>query len=123
MPTTTVENKSTDAPEINVSVTFRHTESTPALKTYVTDKLIHILQKYVRNSAEAHVILSVEKRDHTAEIVLHSKPYEATSKATTDDLYSAIDKVVDTLVVQLRKQKERVTDHKVPPTDFETEGA
>ena len=112
----------TTTPEINVSVTFRHTESTPALKTYATEKLVHTLGKYIRNAAEAHVILSVEKRDHTAEVVVHSKPFEVTSKATTEDLYSAIDKVVDTLVVQLRKQKERHIDQKHAPESLKSEG-
>lgn len=112
---------STNSPaEINVSVTFRHTESTPALKAYASEKLSHALEKYVRQTADVHIILSIEKRDHTAEVVLRSKPYEITSKATTDDLYSAIDKVVDTLVAQLRKQKDRVTDHKHPHAEFES---
>ena len=98
--------------DINISVTFRHTESTPALKQYATEKLLHRLQKYISVHAEAQVILSVEKRDHTAEVILHSKDFDVTCKGVTEDLYSAIDKVLDTVEAQIRKQKDRLRDHK-----------
>ncbi len=98
--------------EINVAVTFRHTESTPALKSYAEEKVSNCLRKFRAQPAKAHVVLAIEKRDHSAEIQVHSKIYDATCKATTEDLYSAIDKVVDTLGRQLEKQKERVKNHK-----------
>lgn len=101
----------TDA-NVNVTVTFRHTESTPALKAYAIEKISHCVKKYVQHDAEAQVILIVEKRDHIAEANVRSKNYDVTSKAVTEDLYSSIDKVVDTVETQLRKQKERATDHK-----------
>ena len=101
---------------INVMVTFRGTEPTQALKDYALEKVEGALSKYVKDQMEAHVILSVEKRDHTAEISAKSRNYDINVESTTDDLYAAIDKVIDTLVVQLRKQKERVVDqrHQVP---------
>ena len=55
-------------PEINVSVTFRHTESTPALKSYATEKVTHCLRKYINNSADVQIVLSVQKRDHVVEV-------------------------------------------------------
>ena len=104
-------SKSHDA-NVNVAVTFRHTESTPALKSYAIEKITHCVQKYVSHDTEAQVILSVEKRDHSAEANIHSKDYNVSCKAVTGDLYSAIDKVVDTVEGQLRKQKDRLKDHK-----------
>ena len=98
--------------QINITVTFRNTESTDALKKYVTDKLSACTKRYVGYDSELRVILSVEKRDHVAEVHLHSKGFEASASAVTDDLYSAIDKVVDNLDTQLRKQKEKTTQHK-----------
>lgn len=41
-----------------------------------------------------------------------SKDYDLSGKAVTTDLYSAIDKVVDTLEAQVRKQKDRLRSHK-----------
>ena len=97
---------------INVSVTFRHTDSTEALKSYATEKIVNCLEKYIISATDVHVILSVEKRDHIAEARISSKRFDITAKATTEDLYSAIDKVVDNVTVQLRKQKERRVNHK-----------
>jgi putative sigma-54 modulation protein len=98
--------------EINIDVTFRHTESTPALKQYAQEKIENCIQKYLKYAAQAHVILSVEKLDHQAEVKLVSKGYDISLKANTEDLYSAIDKVVDLLDRQIRKQKGKIQDHK-----------
>lgn len=95
---------------INTSVTFRKTDSTPALKAYAKDKIENVLGKYVRSATEVGVVLSVEKRDHIAEAKVVSKGglgYDLSAKATTEDLYSAIDKVADNLQSQMRKHKER----------------
>ncbi|MFN8389131.1 MAG: ribosome-associated translation inhibitor RaiA [Bdellovibrionota bacterium] len=101
-----------NTPDFNISVTFRHTESTPALKAYAIEKVTHCLQKYVSTHADVQIILQIEKRDHQAEVNVHSKDYEVSGHAVTDDLYSAIDKVIDTIETQLRKQKERLRSHK-----------
>ena len=103
---------SVDPSEINVSVTFRHTESTEALKSYATEKVLNCLQKYVSSPTEAHVVLSVQKRDHLAELRVTSKRFDLTASGSTGDLYSAIDKMVDAMTGQLRKQKERLVSHK-----------
>ena len=102
---------SRNIPEINVSVTFRHTESTPALKAYAEEKITHCLSKYVNSEANVHVVLTVEKRDHIAEVQVHCKSYDASVKSVTGDLYSSIDKVYDTLEAQLRKQKDKLVSH------------
>lgn len=97
---------STNSTELNISVTFRHTESTEAIKAYAIEKVSHSLNKYLSGHVEVHVILSVEKRDHQAEVKAKSREIDVTASAKTEDLYSAIDKVIDTLETQIRKQKE-----------------
>jgi putative sigma-54 modulation protein len=97
--------------EIAIAITFRQTESTEALKAYATEKITQLLKKYVHKQADVKVILSVQKRDHQAEVIVHSKDYDVTGRVITEDLYSAIDKVVDTLSTQLRKKKEQLVDH------------
>lgn len=107
------------APSMNVSVNFRHTEPTEALTTYATEKVHHCLEKYVRDHTDVHIVLCVEKRDQIAEATVHSKNYDLRARAVTTDLYSAIDKLVDNIVSQLRKQKERQTDHRQNTADAE----
>lgn len=99
----------TDAP-LNIAVTFRHTESTEALKQYANEKLTNCVKKYASHPADVNIVLSVEKRDHIAEVQLHTKGFDATARAVHADLYAAIDKVADNLDAQLRKQKERAID-------------
>ena len=98
--------------DLNISVTFRHTDPTPALKNYSVDKLSHCLKKYVNSSAEVKIVLSVEKRDHIAEAKVMSSGLDISGKAVTTDLYSAIDQVVDHIDVQCRRQKDRQTRQK-----------
>ena len=92
---------------LTVSVTFRHTESTESIKKYAIDKVTQRIQKYIHTTLDAHIILSVEKLDHSVEVHLTSKNIDQVSKASTGDLYSAIDKVVDVMEGQLRKHKEK----------------
>ena len=70
------------------------------------------MEKYIRDETSVHIVLNVEKRDHIVEATVHSKRYDVAAKAVTEDLYSAIDKVVDTIDRQIRKQKDRQVNHK-----------
>ncbi|MCB0325353.1 MAG: ribosome-associated translation inhibitor RaiA [Bdellovibrionales bacterium] len=98
--------------DLNIAVTFRHTESTEALKQYASEKLLNCARKYVSYPTDIHIVLSIEKRDHIAEVQVRSKGYEASAKSTSEDLYAAIDRVVDAVDAQLRKQKERIVEHR-----------
>ena len=97
---------------LQVSVTFRHVESTEALKEYADEKVRRICEKYLRNVLEAHVVLSVVKHRHLAEINIHAKHFDISAHEKTGDLYSAIDLTLDKLEAQLRKHKDRINHHK-----------
>ena len=92
---------------MKVSVTFRHTEPTDALKQYAEEK-IHRLGKYFSQPLDAHVVLSVESKERqSAEVELHAHGTMIHGKEQTEDLYSAIDLVTDNLKRQVRKQKDK----------------
>ena len=93
---------------VKVSVTFRHTEPTDALKQYAEEKMDR-LGKYFSQPLDAHVVLSVESRERqTAEVELHAHGAMLHGKEQTQDLYSAIDLVTDNLKRQLRKRKDKI---------------
>jgi putative sigma-54 modulation protein len=93
--------------DVKVSVTFRHTEPTDALKQYAEEKM-HRLGKYFSQSLDAHVVLSVESKERQiAEVELHALGV-IHAKEQTEDLYAAIDLVTDNLKRQLRKQKDKI---------------
>ncbi len=87
---------------MRVGVTFRHMEATDALRQYAEDKVRHA-ERLVRNAIDAHVVLSVTKRRHFAEITLLADHDTFNATEETTDLYSAIDQAVAKLESQLRK--------------------
>jgi putative sigma-54 modulation protein len=97
---------------MQITVTFRHIEATEALRRHAEKRVRHVA-KYVHQLLDAHVILSVVKRRHIAEMVLTAD--RATLKATeeTDDLYSAIDLATEKLAQQARRHTGKLKSHKV----------
>jgi putative sigma-54 modulation protein len=91
---------------MQVTVTFRHTDSTPALKAYAEEKIKKV-EKFLQSPQEAHVVLSVEKIRHIAEVSIIADGLSITGKEATGDLYSAIDMVMDKIENQLKRQKSR----------------
>jgi putative sigma-54 modulation protein len=99
---------------VEITVTFRHVDSTPALRAYAEDKLHRVVKKYLHRPGNAHVILEVAKDRHSAEITLQADHESLSAKEVTHDLYSAIDLAIDKLEHQARKLKERRREHKGP---------
>jgi putative sigma-54 modulation protein len=89
---------------MQVNVTFRHMEATGALHDYADAKVQRLAEKYFHRPIDAHVILSVVKRRHFAEIVLNADRHTLNAKEETGDLYSAIDLAIEKLEHQARKQ-------------------
>lgn len=93
--------------DVKVSVTFRHTQPTHALKQYAEHKLLKV-GKYFYRPPEAHVVLSVDSRDRQlAEVTLQASRLTIHGREETSDLYSAIDRVMDKIEQQLRKYKTK----------------
>lgn len=93
------------------SVTFRHMESSEALKKYAEEKSDR-LSKYLLEPIEIHWVLSVEKIRHIADATMNANGTTFKAQFDTQDMYSAIDTVIDKLEGQAMKHKERLKDHK-----------
>jgi putative sigma-54 modulation protein len=85
---------------MNISITFRHVEATDAIKAYANEK-VSKLQKFLRRPMEAKVTLSIEKHEQVAEVRLSSGSEHFEAHETSEDLYAAIDKVIDKLERQI----------------------
>lgn len=96
---------------MQTSVTFKNLESSDHLKTYVSDKL-NRFDKYLYNPAEANVVLSVEKFRHIAEINIIGDRLSINGKEETEDMYSAIDMVLDKLEKQIKKNKQKFRERR-----------
>lgn len=88
---------------MKVNITFRHVDSSRHIREYAEEKLSR-LDKHLDSAAEAYVVLSVEKFRHTADISLSANGLRIKGVEETEDMYSAIDMVIDKIERQLKRQ-------------------
>ena len=96
---------------MKVDITGRQTDLTPALRKFAEEKL-QKLRKLLEDPIEAHVVLSIIKHRHIAEIQIKSRSVVLSGTEETSDLYASIGEVVDKLERQALKHKEKIHDHK-----------
>ena len=96
-----------------MKITGRHLVITPALKHHVESRFERLVRYEVKLSHLA-VILGVSKLQHRAEVVCTIQGKRIQAKALTQEMYATIDQLVDRLETQIRKHKERRTNHKEP---------
>lgn len=89
---------------MQVMVTFRHFEANDAIKNYAKEKILK-LKKYLERPVEARVVLAVEKFRNIAEATITGDGYTINGMEKTDDMHSAIDKLVDKLERQVMKHR------------------
>lgn len=100
---------------MQVAVTFRHMETDPRAKAYVKEK-VEKLQKYIENPREVHVVLSVEKFRNIAEITIAGNGGAFNSQGRDNDLYAAIDQMLDKMERQLRERRQKVRRKRTIPS-------
>ncbi len=92
---------------MKVSVTGRKMEMTEALNDHIEEKLRGI-KKFLNEAKDVHIVLSVEKHRHSAEITLNASGYVIHCKEETDNMYSTIDRVIGKLTKQLKKHRDKI---------------
>jgi len=95
---------------MRIHIVARKLKMTKPVKDFIEAK-IEKLHEYLENIVWAQVIVSVEKKIHTAEVIVHAGHQTMKAAASTDEMYSAIDKAMDKIEIQVKKYKERFTDH------------
>jgi len=103
---------------MQVSVTFRQMDPTPALKDHATDR-VEKIAKYVADleSSDASVVLSIEKYMHKADITINSRGLLIRGSEKSDDMYASIDRAIDKIERQLKRYREKVKRHKPRQAD------
>jgi len=98
---------------MQVTMTFRHMEQSDALKAYAEEKLERVT-KYIDSPISVQIYFSVEKKiRHIVEIVINSKGISTKASEATNDMYAAIDAVIDKIERQLVRYKEKIKAHKL----------
>ena len=107
---------------MDIMVTFRHMEPTESLKTYAEEKISKI-KKYLDSPMEAHVVLTVEKFRHQADVTLSVDGTRMKGVEQTGDMYSAIDQVMDKIENRVKKHISKIRNHRQENAKGESDSA
>lgn len=104
---------------MNLTISGHHLEVTPALREYVRTKLDRITRHFDQ-VVDVNVLLMVENlkekaRRQKAEITLHIKGRDIFVEQSHEDLYAAIDQLVDKLDRQVCRHKDRIREYHHEP--------
>ena len=92
---------------MKITITGRKIDITEGLKSYATKKLLK-LDKFFSDESTAQVTLSVQKDDHIIEITVYHEGMIFRAEVRDSDMYACIDRVIDVLERQIRKQKTKL---------------
>jgi putative sigma-54 modulation protein len=95
---------------MQTTVTFKNIDPSDSLKSYVKKKL-EKFDKILDNPGEAHVVLSVEKIRHIAEITLTCDRLKIHAKEESERMYTSIDALMDIVKSQINRNKEKIKRH------------
>src|SRR3972149_6570313 len=96
---------------MQLSVTFRHMEPSEALKGYVQERTGRLV-KYIDKPLEAQVTLTVNKFRQIVDVVINANGIRIAGQESHDDMYAAVDLVMEKIERQVKKYKERIRTHK-----------
>lgn len=91
---------------MNINLTGRHLEITPAIREHVTTKLGKI-KRHFDHVIDINVILSVDKLKQKAEATVHLSGKTLFAETDDSNLYVSIDNLVDALDRQILKHKDK----------------
>jgi putative sigma-54 modulation protein len=102
---------------MQLQVTGRHMEVSPAIRDYATEKIGRIGKIHDRDEMIVEVVLHVEKNPSNknrdvAEVTAHMKGIVVRAEEAAADMYSAIDLVSEKLETQMRRYKERLKERR-----------
>lgn len=97
---------------MDVTITGRQMDMTPALKEYVESRAKKI-EKYTSKAAQAIFTLKVEKYRHTAEVLVKLNGFILQAEEETDAMYASVDKAMSKIERQLKKYKEKLCNHRI----------
>ncbi len=95
---------------MQIELSGQHIEITDSLRDYVNNKFER-LERHFDHVTNVHAVLSVEKLRQKAEATIHVSGGNLFAEAENEDMYAAIDALTDKLDRQIKKHKEKLTDH------------
>ena len=103
---------------MQVSLSGHHVEITDSLRNYVNEK-VGRLDRHFDQALDIHIVLTVEKLRHKAEATLHVSGSNLHADDVREDMYAAIDGLIDKLDRQGKRHKEKLKSHRPKHTPAE----
>ncbi len=101
---------------MDVTVAGHHVDVTDSLREYVQTKMAR-LERPSDQMTDIHCILTVEKLEHRAEATIHLSGGTIHADSVEENMYAAVDTLIDKLDRQVIKHKEKHTDHHAREVD------
>ena len=101
---------------MQINLTGHHIDITESLRGYVDNKFER-LARHFDHVLNVHVILSVEKLRQKAEATLHINGAKIFADSVHEDMYAAIDTLIDKLDRQVLRYKEKKSSHRASATN------
>ncbi len=101
---------------MQLNVSGHHVEITESLRGYVKTK-IEKIERHFDLVSDVSCILTVEKLRHKAEATINVNGGTIYADHTEEDMYAAIDGLVDKIERRVRKYKEKLVDHHAKDKD------
>ena len=95
---------------MQLNISGHHVEVTESLRDYVETK-IEKIERHFDIVSDVHCILTVEKLQHKAEATVNVNGGTIYADSIEEDMYAAIDGLIDKLDRRVRKHKEKLVDH------------
>src|SRR5437667_10578450 len=92
--------------------TGRHVEVTPAIRRHVEEQFRKLEHIFNGNNIPVHVILAVEKKRQTGELVVHWLDHPLTARDTNADMYMSLTRAVAKIEMQALEVKKRMIERK-----------
>lgn len=98
---------------MQVRFSFKNTQASAALKDYTEEKIVKLINKFVTKPVEAQITFSADRHLKNVHcVVAGGDGFNAQVEASSADIRTAVDNILDKLQTQLQRQKEKLKNHK-----------
>lgn len=95
---------------MQLNITGHHIEITEPMREFINSKFAK-LEQYFEHINQVYIVLSAVKVQQIAEATLHVNGGELHATAEKEDMYAAVDGLIDKLARQLNKHKDKLKQH------------
>lgn len=95
---------------MHMNITFRNLDASDSLKEHARERVERV-GKFLDKAGDAHVVLSLERHLHHADVTLHSGAFVLRGRDKSSDMYASIDQAVEKIERQLSRYKDKLKHH------------